>query len=214
MISIVLVDDHQLIRQGLRQAFEDAGDFDVVGDACGVADGMRVCTLTRPDVVVIDLRLRDGSGLDLLKRLRKERPDLGLVVLTMYGGDEHLFNALDAGASAFVAKDSPSDDVVSAARHAASNPRSFTAEGLADALRRRSEKPSGPQLSARERDVLALLVEGLNVAQISKRLYVSESTTKTHISKIYSKLGATNRAQAVMAALQAGLVKPRPQNPR
>lgn len=206
MISIVLVDDHQLIRQGLRQAFELTGDFTVVGEASSVSEALRVCATSRPDVAVVDLRLRDGSGLEVVQRLRRERPDAGIVVLTMYGGDDHLFAALDAGASAFVAKDAPSEDVVAAARHAAANARSFSAEGLADALRRRAEEPAGPQLSPRERDVLTLLVDGLNVAQISKRLYVSESTTKTHISKIYSKLGATNRAQAVMAAIRAGLV--------
>lgn len=206
MITIVLVDDHELIRRGLRRELEADGEFQVLGEASNLDEALRVCTLTKPDVVVVDLRLQEGNGLDLVRRLRRDRPEVGIVVLTMYGGDEHLFNALDAGASAFVTKDTPSHHVLAAARHAAANPRTFSAEGLADALRRRADKPDGPQLSPREQDVLTLLVEGLNVAQISKRLYVSESTTKTHISKIYSKLGATNRAQAVMAALRAGLV--------
>ena len=115
------------------------------------------------------------------------------------------FAALEAGASAFVAKDAPADDVVAAARHALVAPRSFTAANLADAMRRKME-PSGPQLSPRELEVLGLLAEGLGVAAIARKLYVSESTAKTHISKIYEKLGAANRAQAIMAAIRAGLI--------
>jgi DNA-binding NarL/FixJ family response regulator len=130
---------------------------------------------------------------------------LGLVVLTMYAGDEQLFAALEAGASAFVAKDAPAADVVAAARNASISPRSFTAADLADAMRRKMS-PTGPQLSPREAEVLKLLAEGLGVAAIASKLYVSESTAKTHISKIYEKLGAANRAQAIMNAIRAGLL--------
>lgn len=207
MISVLLVDDHELIRQGLRRAFEQAEGIQVVGEAGTVASALREYAMLQPDVVVIDVRLPDGNGHDLTKKLRGEREDVGLVVLTMYPGDEQLFNALDSGASAFVAKDSPAEQVVSAARHAAATPNSFSAADLAGAMRRRSEEPSGPQLSPREGEVLQLLVDGMSVSQISRRLYISESTTKTHISKIYTKLGAANRAQAVMAAVRSGLVK-------
>jgi DNA-binding NarL/FixJ family response regulator len=127
-------------------------------------------------------------------------------MLTMYAGDEQLFAALEAGASAFVPKNAPSDDVVEAARHAATTPQSFTAKDLADAMKRKLS-PSGPQLSPREREVLQLLADGLGVAQISRRLFISESTTKTHISKLYEKLGAGNRAQALMTALKLGLLR-------
>jgi DNA-binding CsgD family transcriptional regulator len=113
------------------------------------------------------------------------------------------------GASAFVPKDAPAEDVVAAARHAAASPQAFTAANLADAMKRRME-PTGPQLSPREREVLVLLADGLGVAQISKRLYISESTTKTHISKLYEKLEASNRTQAVMAAVRLGLLTPQP----
>ncbi len=158
-----------------------------------------------PQVVILDVRLPDGSGLDAATKMRELQDDIGIVVLTMYAGDEQLFGALEAGASAFVPKDAPSDDVVAAARHAAVSPRSFTANDLAGAMRRRLS-PSGPRLSEREKDVLKLLAEGLGVAQISKKLYISESTTKTHISKLYEKLGAANRAQALMTALRLGLI--------
>ena len=158
-----------------------------------------------PDVVGTDVRLPDGTGLDLVRQVRSARPEAGIVVLTMYAGDEQLFDALEAGASAFVAKDAPSDDVVAAARHASVSPRSFAAANLADAMRRKMA-PAGPQLSPRESEVLHLLSDGLGVAAIARQLFVSESTAKTHISKIYEKLGAANRAQAIMNAIRAGLL--------
>ena len=152
-----------------------------------------------------DIRLPDGTGLDLVRTLRESDGEVGIVVLTMYAGDEQLFGALEAGASAFVAKDAPADDVVAAARHATVSPRSFTAADLADAMRRKMS-PSGPQLSPRETEVLGLLAEGLGVSAIARQLFVSESTAKTHISKIYEKLGAANRAQAIMIAIRSGLL--------
>ncbi len=205
-ISVLLVDDHELIRQGLRRAFERDGEFDVVGEAGSVNEALRLIGLITPDVVIFDVRLPDGSGLDAIRKIRADRKDLGIVVLTMYAGDEQLFEALEAGASAFVPKNSPADDVVAAARHAAASPQAFTASDLAEAMKRRMS-PSGPQLSPREREVLLLLADGLGVAQISRQLFISESTTKTHISKLYDKLGAGNRAQALMTALKLGLLK-------
>lgn len=203
--KVLLVDDHELIRQGLSRAFERQPDFSVVGEAGTVAEGLRLCHELSPHVVVSDVRLPDGTGLDLVRQVRTRDAQIGLVVLTMYAGDEQLFEALEAGASAFVAKDAPADDVVAAARHAIVSPRSFTAANLADAMRRRMT-PTGPQLSPRENEVLRLLADGLGVAAIARKLFVSESTAKTHISKIYDKLGAANRAQAIMHAIRAGLL--------
>ena len=158
------------------------------------------------DVLVTDLGLPDGSGLDLVRTARAASATMGIVVLTMYSGDEQILGALEAGASAFVNKDAAADEVVAAARHAASAPRAFSANDLAAVLARRMAAPVGPRLSPREGEVLALLVDGLSVGQISRRLYISESTTKTHVAKIYEKLGVSNRAQAVMAAVRLGLV--------
>lgn len=203
--TVILIDDHDLIRQGLARAFGRHADFEVVGEADSVQAGLALASRTKPSVIITDIRLPDGTGLDLVKKIRETDSDVGIVVLTMYAGDEQLFGALEAGASAFVAKDAPADDVVAAARHATVSPRSFTAADLADAMRRKMS-PSGPQLSPRETEVLALLAEGLGVAAIAKQLYVSESTAKTHISKIYEKLGAANRAQAIMIAIRAGLL--------
>ena len=203
--TVLIVDDHELIRQGLRRAFEPADDFEVVGEAGTLATALAGVAHLAPDVVIMDLRLPDGSGLDAVRRIRSARPATGIVVLTMYGGDEQLFAALEAGASAFVPKQAPADEVVAAARHAAASPRSFAAADLAAAMSRRLSAQT-PQLSPREREVLTLLADGLGVTQISHRLYISESTTKTHISHVYEKLGAANRAQALMTAVRLGLV--------
>jgi DNA-binding NarL/FixJ family response regulator len=206
-VSVLLVDDHDLIRQGLARAFERAEDFTVVGHAASLAEAKAQLDPVRPQVVVTDVRLPDGTGLDLARHIRATDTDAetGIVVLTMYAGDDQLFAAMEAGASAFVAKDAPADDVVTAARRAAVSPRTFTAAELTDAMRRRMS-PNTPRLSPRELEVLHLLAEGEGVASVARRLYVSESTAKTHISKIYEKLGAANRAQAIMSAIRAGLI--------
>ena len=203
--SVLLVDDHDLIRQGLRRAFERADDFEVVGEASNVGEGRAMAAEFQPDVVVTDVRMPDGTGLDLARSLRQTNQTIGIVVLTMYAGDEQLFAALESGASAFVAKEAPSEDVVAAARHAAVAPRSFTAQDLAGAMQRRMD-PNKPQLSPRESEILALLADGLGVSPIARKLFISESTAKTHIARIYEKLGAANRAQAIMRAVQLGLL--------
>jgi DNA-binding NarL/FixJ family response regulator len=205
-IRVLLVDDHQLIRGGLRRAFDRAGDFEVVGEAGSIAEALSALDRLKPDVLVTDVRLPDGDGITLTTQVRADNPAMGIVVLTMYAGDEQMFAALEAGASGFVGKDAAVDEVIAAARHAAASPSAFTARDLAAAMQRRMTVPAGPKLSPREREVLDLLVDGLAVAQIGRKLYISEATVKTHVGKIYGKLGAGNRAQAVMAAVRLGLV--------
>jgi DNA-binding NarL/FixJ family response regulator len=202
---VLLIDDHDLIRNGLARAFERHDDFEVAGQAGSVAEGLREFRSLKPDVVITDVRLPDGTGLDLVREIRAGGHETGIVVLTMYAGDQQLFAALEAGASAFVAKDAPSDEVVAAARHAMVSPRSFTAADLAGAMRRRMT-PAGPQLTQRESEVLSLLARGFSVSAIARSIFVSDSTAKTHISKIYEKLGASNRADAIMKAVRSGLL--------
>lgn len=204
-ITVMLADDHELIREGLRRAFEREDDLEVVAEAASVAEAIAVGCKMTPDVSIVDLRLPDGNGLDIVRALRAHSVDMGIVVLTMYAGDTQLFDALEAGASAFVPKSAPAEEIVAAARHAAASPQSFTSADLAEAMKRRMS-PQGPQLSPREREVLLLLADGLGVSQISRQLFISDSTTKTHISKLYEKLGAANRAQALMTALKLGLL--------
>src|SRR3954467_758848 len=124
VLSVLLVDDHELIRQGLARAFERTTDFTVAGEAGSGPEGKSLAATLQPDVVVTDVRLPDGTGLDLVRHLRGDHPEIGIVVLTMYAGDEQLFGALEAGASAFVAKDAPAGDVRPGAEHAAPPPHS------------------------------------------------------------------------------------------
>ena len=203
---VLLIDDHELIRQGLARAFERDADMTVIGQAGSVREGVDAYANLEPDVVVTDLELPDGHGLDVVRQVRQTSDAVGLVVLTMHAGDDQIFAAMEAGASAFVGKDSKATDVVSAARHAAVAPRTFLCAGLSAAMVRRATTPAPPKLSGREEQVLALLADGLGTGEIAGSLYMSESTAKTHITHIYQKLGAANRAQALVAAMRLGLL--------
>jgi DNA-binding NarL/FixJ family response regulator len=202
---VLLVDDHELIRDGLSGVFSAQEDMEVVGAAKTVAEAFDLYETHEPDVIVTDLQLPDGTGLDVVRRVRKESDKVGLVVLTMHAGDDQIFAAMEAGASAFVGKDAPSTEVVKAARHATVSPRSFLCAGLAQAMMRRVSGES-TRLSEREHDVLVLLAEGLSSAEIAPRLHLSESTVKSHVARIYQKLGAVNRAQALVTAMRIGLL--------
>ena len=207
-ITVLLVDDHDLIREGLTGAFGLEPATRVVGAAKTVTEALALYDELSPDVVVTDLQLPDGTGLDVVRTVRRETAngsDIGLVVLTMHSGDEQIFASMEAGASAFVGKDAPSTEVVRAALHASKAPRSFLCAGLADAVLRRAQNTAS-QLTTREHDVLLLLADGLSAADIGTRLHLSESTVKSHVAKIYQKLGAANRAQALVTAMRVGLL--------
>lgn len=203
--TVLLVDDHDLIREGLAGVFGMQAGMEVVGEAKNVQEALSMDTALQPDVIVTDLQLQDGTGLDIVRAVRRDRETAGLVVLTMHAGDEQIFAAMEAGASAFVGKDAPSTEVVKAARHAAMSPRSFLCAGLAEAVMRRTSGERS-RLTTRELEVLRLLAEGLSAAEIGARLHLSESTVKSHVGHIYQKLGATNRAQALMTAMRTGLL--------
>ncbi|MBJ7359845.1 response regulator transcription factor [Nocardioides sp.] len=204
-ITVLLVDDHELIRSGLAGVFELEQDMTIIATAGSVVEALRKFDELQPDVVVADLQLQDGTGLDIVRSIRKVSNTTGLVVLTMHSGDDQIFAAMQAGASGFVGKDAPSSEVVRAARHAAVSPRSFVCTGLVGAMMRRGTAES-TRLSDREHEVLLLLADGLGAAAIGDKLYLSESTAKSHIARIYQKLGATNRAQALVTAMRIGLL--------
>ncbi|HVK28393.1 MAG TPA: response regulator transcription factor [Nocardioides sp.] len=204
-ITVLLIDDHELIRNGLGAVLDLEPDLQVIATAGSVAEGIQRYHEVSPDVVVTDLQMQDGTGLDVVRTLRKENDKVGLIVLTMHSGDEQIFAAMQAGASGFVGKDAPSTEVIKAARHAAVSPKAFVCAGLVGAMMRRQSAES-TALTEREHDVLLLLAEGLNAAAIGQKLYLSESTTKSHIARIYQKLGAANRAQALVTAMRIGLL--------
>lgn len=208
-IQVVIVDDHNLVREGIARLIESEPDLTVKAQASSVAGGQALITEGGADVLVVDVTMPDGSGLILARSARSADPELGIVVLTMHNDDDTLIEALDSGASALVLKSSSAEDVLDAIRRAASAPDAFTATGLGAALRRRDTVTAAkPILTPRETEVLMRLVDGDSVALVARQLFMSESTVKTHVARVYEKLGAHNRASAIMAAVRLGFVKP------
>jgi DNA-binding NarL/FixJ family response regulator len=203
-IRLIAVDEHVLLRLGLAGVLTGSPDITLVGDAGSAADAERVVQETNPTVVTIGLTLPDGDGITTARKLRESRPDLGIVLLTASGDDALLYRALDAGLSAYVTKSAPVATLLAAVRHAAAAPDSFTAPGLQTALARRHNQ-SG-LLSPRERQVLLLMRDGTSLPAIASHLQVSEATVKTYVSRLYSKLRVNNRAQALMVAVNQGLL--------
>ena len=210
-IDVALVDDHTVVRQAVAAMLGAEDGLRVVAEAGSLAEGRAVvdqmldAPRADPVVLVIDVTMPDGSGLALVRQARGRSAEVGIVVLTMHNDDSTLLEALDAGASALVRKSEPVEEVVTAVKRAAESPASFSARGLAEAMRRGQSTPQ-TTLTERETEVLRLLVEGDSVSQVGKKLFMSPSTVKTHITKIYDKLGAHNRASAVIAAVRLGLV--------
>jgi DNA-binding NarL/FixJ family response regulator len=206
VVRVLIIDAHPITRWGLGRMAAGQPDLDIVGEAGTAAEALRMVGGLKPDVVTIGLSLPDRDGLDLVRELRDRDDQLGLVVLTSQNEDEVLFRALDTGASAFVAKTASLPEILAAIRHAAVSAASFSAAGLAQAMSRRSERQSRrPLLSPRETEVLGLLQQGKSVPEVAGAMFVSLSTAKTYVSRLYDKLGATNRAQAMMAAVQLNL---------
>jgi len=206
-IRVVVVDGHTMTRYGLTGLIAAQLDIELAGEADTIAAGTRAVGLLRPDVVTIDVALPDGDGIRFARDLRDRHPELGIVILTSRGEDDVLFRALESGVSAFVAKSASTDEVLGAIRHAAVAASSFTAAGLAVALARRGHAGDRQALSPREDEALRLLGAGLSIPAIAGTMFVSQSTAKTYVARLYEKLGASNRAQALMTALRHGLLQ-------
>jgi DNA-binding NarL/FixJ family response regulator len=216
-ITVVVIDGHTLTRYGLSRLVSADTDITVVGECALASEAQALVASACPDVVVLDVALPDADGLQLARELRDRHVGLGIVVLTAQAEDDVLFRALETGVSAFVHKTAPNTEVLGAIRHAAVAAASFTATGLAHALARRTQVATpvaggipagGMMLSPREFEVLSLLATGLSVPAIAGTMFVSLSTAKTYVSRVYEKLGATNRASVIMTAMRLGLIKP------
>ncbi len=205
-IRLAIVDGQTLIRYGLRELVAHHSDIEIVAECQSAAGTLPMLAATQPDVVTVDVALPDGDGLRLARELRDTYAGLGIVMLTSKHEDDILFRALETGVSAFVPKTAPLDEVLAAIRHAAVAAASFTASGLAMAVARRRTMQDRFALSPRESQVLNLLHEGLSIPVIAHEMYISVSTAKTYVARLYEKLGAANRAQALMTALHHGLI--------
>src|SRR5215831_3811035 len=206
-IRLAIVDGHTLTRYGLRELMTQQPDIEIVAESGSAAAARTDVRRTRPDVVTVDVRLPDGNGLHLAREFRDRDAGLGIVLLTSQEEDDVLFRALETGVSAFVAKSAPVEEVLAAIRHAAVAATSFTASGLAVAVARRRAVRERLALSPRETEVLRLLRDGLSIPAISAAMFISQSTTKTYVARLYEKLGAANRAQALMTAVHHGLIQ-------
>lgn len=201
-ISVLLIDDHQVVRDGLRATLLNEG-FNVIGEAATKKEAFAQIAHKDPHVIIVDLNLPDGSGLEVISWARHVSPDIGIVVLTLNDDDAHLLACLHAGASGYVLKSAPVKEVVAAVSHAFSAPLSFTGKGLSAAM---SRKENGFGLTPRELEVLALLPKGKLSTQIAAELFITEATVKTHLSSIYRKLSVANRSEAVAQGIKHGLV--------
>jgi DNA-binding NarL/FixJ family response regulator len=190
----------------LRELISEQPDIEIVAESGSAAAARADVRNTRPGVVTVDVSLPDGNGLHLAREFRDRDAGLGIVLLTSQEEDDVLFRALETGVSAFVAKSAPVEEVLAAIRHAAVAASSFTAAGLAVALARRRTVADRTVLSAQQAEVLRLLSAGLSIPAIAMTMFISQSTAKTYVARLYEKLGVTNRAQALMAAVQLDLI--------
>lgn len=209
-IRLVVVDGHTLHRLGMTRLVGEHPDIESVGEASTAAEAVQLIARLQPDVVTVDVALPDGNGLALARELRDRWAGLGIVVLTSFGEDDVLFRAMETGVSAFVPKTAPTLEIVSAIRHASVAASSFTASGLAGVLGRLRDARERSPLSPRETDVLRYLHQGLSIPELARAMHVSTSTGKTYVARLYDKLGVNSRSQVLVAAMERGLIRPRP----
>ncbi|NKR28279.1 DNA-binding response regulator [Prescottella equi] len=201
MISVLLVDDHLVVRAGLRALLDSQPDITVIGEADTGEDAVAMAAARSPDVVMMDLALGTGiDGVEAIRRIRAARPEQPVLVFTTYDTDADVVRALDAGAIGYLLKDSAPPDIFGAIRDAVAG-RSVLSPPVASRVLDRMRRPD-QALTAREAELLSLLAEGLTNKELGKRLFISEATVKTHLAHIYAKLGVDSRAAAVSIALR------------
>ncbi|MDP8015260.1 response regulator [Prescottella equi] len=201
MISVLLVDDHLVVRAGLRALLDSQPDITVIGETDTGEDAVAMSADRSPDVVMMDLALGTGiDGVEAIRRIRAARPDQPVLVFTTYDTDADVVRALDAGAIGYLLKDSAPQDIFGAIRDAVAG-RSVLSPPVASRVLDRMRRPD-QALTAREAELLSLLAEGLTNKELGKRLFISEATVKTHLAHIYAKLGVESRAAAVSIALR------------
>lgn len=205
-IRILVVDDHPVVRDGVAAMLSAVEDLDVVGQAGSGPEAVRLATGLDPDVVVMDLRMPGGGGVDAVRAMKQLGLRAAVLVLTTYDTDTDTVAAIEAGATGYLLKDSPTATLVSAVRSTAAGETVLSptiATRLASHVREPARRTA---LSAREREVLALVARGMPNKQIARELFVSEATVKTHLGHVFDKLGATDRAAAVAAAYEQGIL--------
>jgi len=203
--SVAVVDDHPIVRDGVIATLADAGEFRIAGSAGSASEAIALAERERPDVMLLDLELPGGNGLDAIATIKRVSPQTRIVIFSAYAGEERVGAALGAGADSYVLKGTASDELLATVRAvAAGNTRmapAIAAQAV-EALR----TPRYARVTEREREILVLVAEGLSNKAIAERLSITERTVKFHVGEILSRLGAGNRAQAVAIAQQRGLI--------
>ncbi|MGW2219927.1 response regulator [Nonomuraea sp. NPDC001684] len=205
-VRLIIVDDHPVVRDGLRGIFETDG-FDVVGEAADGAEALAVALRTAPDVVLLDLRMPGPSGAELIRRLRAQCPGTHVLVLTTFGDDADVVPAIEQGATGYLLKDTPRAELRRAVL-AAARGESVLSPAVAGVLTRHAHPPEQRALSPRELEVLGLIARGATNREVARKLFVTEATVKTHLLHVFAKLEVKDRAAAVAAAYDRGLLKP------
>ena len=212
-IRVVLVDDQEMVRKGLSMLLSNEDDIEIVAEAANGREGIETITRHRPDVVLMDVQMPELDGLEATRVLLEESTTSRIVILTTFERDEYIFEALRLGASGFLLKNAPPEELIAAVRIVASGEAllspSVTSRviGSFTGSAEPSERPAGlDQLTERENEVLALVAEGLSNAEVAERLIVGEATVKTHVSNVLSKLQLRDRVQAVVLAHRHGIV--------
>lgn len=208
-VRVVVADDHPLFRIGVSRALIGSGEIEVVGEAASGPEALDLIALHRPDVALLDLHMPGLDGAQVAAAARRDDLPTRVVILSAYDDPAQVYDALEQGAVGFVHKESAPAEIVAAVLDCAAGrdvlaPR--LASGLAAEIRRRAE-PSGPALSSREREVLKLIAAGASVPGIAKELFLSPSTVKTHVQRLYEKLGVGGQAAAVAEAMRRGLLE-------
>lgn len=212
MTTVVLADDHHVVRRGIRALLEAESDLQVTGEASTGTDAARITQQLKPDVLIIDLMMADMSGLGVIRQVRKRSPRTAAVVLSMYGNDCYVVEALQAGAKAYVLKDSPPEELLCAVREAAMGHRylalPLSYRAIEAYLQSSEESQLDPydMLTSREREVLHLAAQGFTSAKIANRLYISPRTVEVHRARVMHKLGLHNRTELIHYAIRRGIV--------
>ncbi|QDY75234.1 response regulator [Streptomyces qinzhouensis] len=207
-ITLLLVDDHPVVRDGLRGMFATAPGFTVLGESSSGVEAVDMTFRLDPDVVLMDLRMPGGNGVDAIAELTRRGARSRVLVLTTYDTDTDTLPAIEAGATGYLLKDAPRDELLAAVR-AAADGRAVLSPAVASRLFNAVRGPAAPgseALSGREREVLALVARGTSNREIAAKLFISEATVKTHLTHIYGKLGVKDRAAAVAAGYDRGIL--------
>ncbi|MGV9380267.1 response regulator [Nonomuraea sp. NPDC003707] len=205
-IRLIIVDDHPVVRDGLRGIFTD-DEFEVVGEAGDGFEALAVVERTNPDVVLTDLRMPRMKGAELIRRLREQAPDVRVLVLTTFDDDVDVLPAIEEGATGYLLKDTPRAELRRAVQ-AAARGETVLSPSVAGVLTQKLRAPRQQPLSRRELEVLSLISRGATNRDVAKRLFITEATVKTHLLHIFAKLEVNDRAAAVAAAYETGLLRP------